>query len=685
MDARVASYAATRNLLQHYFPGEYTVIAPGADVAPERAVAEVPEIVMIATEERAALRFFLRALRALPPEPRWHATVWYPRPTAPPATLTRLLRERITFVEASESDAAELLQTAEIAVFASEGDRATPGTLVRALGAGAVPVASRLPAYEEALGDGECGFMFEPGETATLAAHLQRLVAEPDLRERARRESERLRRSLGWGRVAEELETIYLDLAGRRRTDSGNGTVRARLASRPLIDVDLHMHTDHSYDCATPVEVLLAEARTRGLGAIAVTDHNEISGALEARAKANGVKVIVGEEVKTKEQGEVIGLFIEEKIPRGMTLQETIAEIKRQGGIVYVPHPFDRMHSVPDYEHLVAVIDDVDAIEVFNPRIAISEFNEEAVRFAAKYRIPARGRLGRPRAPGPGLGADPHAGFQRPRRVPRVPARRRHHPQPGQPALRAGAQVHPDQGAARGGPAREPRAARSARHRAQVLMQPQGQARPPSNRSVVPATDDEIREKYLERAIRELNAFARRLGDCAHCPRGQLMPVLGSGHPQADIFMVKYSARPSEVEEGVAFYGRTGNALMKSLKRLNIDPLAVYGTLCVKCPVADPAMADPGCVSRLIEELAIVQPKMVVVMGEDALNVVNDLDVPLSRELTASPGELQRFTPSIEALFVPNIDESMDEDSAKRAFWSAFRVLGQWWEDLPPY
>jgi uracil-DNA glycosylase len=216
-------------------------------------------------------------------------------------------------------------------------------------------------------------------------------------------------------------------------------------------------------------------------------------------------------------------------------------------------------------------------------------------------------------------------------------------------------------------------------------MQPQGQARPPSNRSGVPATDDEIREKYLERAIRELNAFARRLGDCTHCPRGQLMPVLGSGHPQADIFMIKYAARPSEVEEGVAFYGRTGNALMKSLKRLSIDPLAVYGTLCVKCPVADPAMADPACVGRMVEELAIVQPKMVVVMGEDALNVVNDLGVPLAHELAPAPGALQRFTPSIEALYVPNIDESLDEDSAKRAFWSAFRVLGQWWEDLPPY
>ncbi len=216
-------------------------------------------------------------------------------------------------------------------------------------------------------------------------------------------------------------------------------------------------------------------------------------------------------------------------------------------------------------------------------------------------------------------------------------------------------------------------------------MQPQGQARPPSNPTVVPATDDEIREKYLERAIRELNAFARRLGDCSDCPRGQLMPVLGSGHPQADIFLIKYAALPSEVEEGVAFYGRTGNALMKSLKRLGIDPLAVYGTLCVKCPVPDPAMADPACVSRLVEELAIVQPKIVVVMGHDALAVVNDLGVPLSRDLTATPGALQRFTPTIQALFVPNIDESLDEDGAKRAFWSAFRVLGQWWEDLPPY
>ncbi len=201
----------------------------------------------------------------------------------------------------------------------------------------------------------------------------------------------------------------------------------------------------------------------------------------------------------------------------------------------------------------------------------------------------------------------------------------------------------------------------------------------------MPVTDDEIREKYLERAIRELNTFSRDLQACPHCPRGQLMPVLGSGHPQADIFMLKYSPRPSEVEEGVAFYGRAGNALMKSLKRLQIDPLAVYGTLCVKCPVADPAMADPSCVARLAEELMIVSPRILVVMGDEALAVVNDLDFPLGAELEARAGEVQRFTPSVEALYVPGIDESLDDEVGKREFWSAFRALGRWWADLPPY
>lgn len=199
------------------------------------------------------------------------------------------------------------------------------------------------------------------------------------------------------------------------------------------------------------------------------------------------------------------------------------------------------------------------------------------------------------------------------------------------------------------------------------------------------STDDEIREKYLERAIRELNQLTRELQDCRHCPRGNLMPVLGSGHPQADIFMLKHAPTASEIEEGVAFYGRAGSALMKSFKRLNIDPLVVYGTLCVKCPVAEPSLAGPECVARLIEELQIVSPKMVVVMGPEAIQVLNDLSVPMARELSPELGEIQKLTPTVDALYVPDIDDSLGEETAKQEFWQAFRVLGEWYAELPPY
>lgn len=204
-------------------------------------------------------------------------------------------------------------------------------------------------------------------------------------------------------------------------------------------------------------------------------------------------------------------------------------------------------------------------------------------------------------------------------------------------------------------------------------------------RAAMPATDDEIREKYLERAIRELNHLTQEVQECRHCPRGNLMAVLGSGHPQADVMLLKVAPTLAEIEEGVAFYGRAGTALMKSLKRLGIDPLAVYGTLFAKCPTGDPSLVDPACSARVLEEIAIVQPKVIVVMGEDALAMLNDLGVPLAREVHARPGETQSLTPSIEVLWTPNIDEALDEESAKRAFWSAFRVLGDWWADLPPY
>jgi uracil-DNA glycosylase len=201
----------------------------------------------------------------------------------------------------------------------------------------------------------------------------------------------------------------------------------------------------------------------------------------------------------------------------------------------------------------------------------------------------------------------------------------------------------------------------------------------------MPVTDDQIREKYLERAIRELNTLTRELQACQHCPRGNLMPVLGSGHPQADIMLLKYAPTPSEIEEGVAFYGRAGGALMKSLKRLSIDPLAVYGTLCAKCPLSDPALADLGCVARVVQEIAIVQPKIIVVMGRDALLALGDMDIPLAQGLQELYGEIQQFTPTIEALYVPNIDESLDEQEAKLGFWAGFRALGDWYAAQPPY
>jgi uracil-DNA glycosylase family 4 len=218
-------------------------------------------------------------------------------------------------------------------------------------------------------------------------------------------------------------------------------------------------------------------------------------------------------------------------------------------------------------------------------------------------------------------------------------------------------------------------------------MHPQGAEPGPKKRqgAVPSTTDDEIREKYLERAIRELNDLGRELSACRDCPRGSVMPVQGSGHPQADILMLKHAATPSEIEEGVAFYGRAGNALMKSFKRLAIDPIVVFGTLCVKCPLTDPTLASDGCVARIAEEIAIVQPRIVVVMGSESLEILNDLELPLSEPIDALIGEVQRLTPTIDALYVPDIDESLDTEDAKQRFWSAFRVLGDWYDRLPPY
>lgn len=402
LDARVALNEVTRDLVAGYFGGDYQIIGPGAD-APPPARAGTPRdpgapvrIFLSDAEERAAQRILLRALRKLPRDLEWRATIQTPseQPTVP-ASLSKRLRERIDFVGRGSQATGSLLAQSDIVVAASAGTAASPVTVARATASGAVPLAANLPVYDETLGSGEAGLMFEAGNADALAAQLQRLIVDAPLRTRVATAAKEFAANNSWDAVAGRYEAIYGRVAARRHdlipAKRGDAKLSAKLAERPRIDVDLHMHTDHSHDCATPVEVLLETARVQGLGAIAITDHNEISGALAAAEIAGdyGVKVIVGEEVKTANQGEVIGLFLTEKIPKGVSLQEAIAEIKRQGGVVYVPHPFDRMHSVPDYEHLLDVLDDIDAIEIFNPRVAFSAFNEEAVRFAAKYRIVA--------------------------------------------------------------------------------------------------------------------------------------------------------------------------------------------------------------------------------------------------------------------------------------------------------
>jgi uracil-DNA glycosylase family 4 len=193
----------------------------------------------------------------------------------------------------------------------------------------------------------------------------------------------------------------------------------------------------------------------------------------------------------------------------------------------------------------------------------------------------------------------------------------------------------------------------------------------------MPAVSDEIFEKYLQKAISETN----ELGDEIAHAAGARVPVLGSGHPLADVMLLKYVPQPAEVQEGVAFYGRAGQAILKSLQRLRVDPMAVYGTNCLKFADGDEEEARPW----LVQELHIVQPKLVVVMGEQALAFLNGLDFPLSETVTDEQGALQQFTPTVQSLVVPDIDASLDEAPAKTRFWKAFKALGPWWAELPPY
>jgi uracil-DNA glycosylase family 4 len=201
----------------------------------------------------------------------------------------------------------------------------------------------------------------------------------------------------------------------------------------------------------------------------------------------------------------------------------------------------------------------------------------------------------------------------------------------------------------------------------------------------VNVAEDQIYERYQAKAIAEINALGHDIAEWLRETHPGAAPVLGTGHPLADILLLKYSPLPAETQEGVAFFGRSGQAILKSLQRLRIDPLMLYGTDCVKAAV-DPADADLAqCRLWLTREIHITQPRMIVAMGDAAHAFLDSIGFPLSVASDGTAGEIQQWTPTIELLPTPDIDECLDSSQSKQAFWAAFRALGDWYENLPPY
>jgi uracil-DNA glycosylase family 4 len=209
--------------------------------------------------------------------------------------------------------------------------------------------------------------------------------------------------------------------------------------------------------------------------------------------------------------------------------------------------------------------------------------------------------------------------------------------------------------------------------------------RRPAPASLAGSAPEDIQDAYQRRAIAEIAALNDELTACDACRAEAELPVMSSGSPQAEIMLVKWGPGLAELQEGVAFFGRAGTAILKSVQRLGIDPLQLYGTLCVKCRHADDPEAARQSLPWLAREVHIVQPALVVAMGERVIEALGTIEVPLTEPLRPEPGVVQRWTPTIEALYVPDIDTSLDEQGAKRAFWDAFRAIGDWHQAQPPY
>ena len=364
----VAEAAATR------FPGRYELVPHGID--PE-LFAPATKKKLVVLEWRQTERPLLRALvRELALEAGWELVLLRIRtPASRPAVSPRLRGRMRVRTARTGSARAELLRSAAIFVPAGDG---LPRLIAEAQTAGAAIAAP-------------------PGRDAQpelAAAETARMIEDEDFRARRATEGLTAAQSQTVGSLADHVEEVYERLASRRRV----AAPRRPHDERDWVIADLHLHTSWSHDCSIGVEELLDHAEAQGLGAIAVTDHNVFGGALEAVERARGSRVVVipGEEVKTADQGEVIGLFLREEIPRGMSFGETIAAIRAQGGLVYLPHPFDRLHAIPEPATLHRHLAEIDVLEVYNARLLFEAYNEEALRFARKYNLT------------PGAGSDAH-------------------------------------------------------------------------------------------------------------------------------------------------------------------------------------------------------------------------------------------------------------------------------------
>ena len=369
IDALLATSAEVAEAASERFPGDYRVVSPGVDLE-LFAPGEKRKLIVIELHSGSlpVARASLRALRELP---EWEVVLMRTKPLSSRPTIPSALRGRV-HVRSGRTPQARASILAEAAIVAP-APTGSARLLLEAIASGAV-VAAPPNALEQ---------------PELAAAAIARLAGDDELRER-KAASGRAAAGQSFREVAGELDELYRNLADRRR-DRAARTHADPLADRAWIVADLHMHTSWSHDCSIDVEELLDHAEADGLGAIAVTDHNVFGGALAAVEAARGRELIVipGEEVKTEGQGEVIGLFLEEEIPRGLSFGATIAAIREQGGLVYLPHPFDRMHAIADPTTLHRHLGEIDIFEVYNARLLFETYNDEAVRFARKYNLVA--------------------------------------------------------------------------------------------------------------------------------------------------------------------------------------------------------------------------------------------------------------------------------------------------------